>query len=144
MMEYLDALVQTNDIKCLPEDVQSKYTINDCYVYVEDIWDFYEELKEEIIETIAEINEKTEEYKCLMSIGDTEGAEQLFWDDEESLKAQSYYFNNLCGYSVTTIKPYKEYLDKMTADKNGNVFGGKKKSAEEDLAEDDLSWLNDL
>ena len=144
MMEYLDVLVQTNDIKCLPEDVQSKYTINDCYVYVEDIWDFYEKLKEEIIETIAEINEKTEEYKCLMSIGDTEGAEKLFWDDEESLKAQSYYFNNLCGYSVTTIKPYKEYLDKMTADKNSNVFGGKKKSAEEDLAEDDLSWLNDL
>ena len=143
IMEYLDALVQTNDIACLPEDVQSKYAINDCYVYVEDIWDFYEKLKEEIIETIAEINEKTEEYKCLMSIGDVEEAEKLFWDDEESLKAQSYYFNNLCGYSITTIKPYKAYLDKMTAEKNGDLLGSNKKN-NDDLAEDDLSWLNDL
>ena len=144
MMEYLDALAQTNDIICLPEDVQSKYKINDCYVYVEDIWDFYEKLKEEIVETIAEINEKTEEYKCLMAIGDTESAEKLFWDDEESLKAQSYYYNNLCGYSIPTIKPYKQYLDKTTAEKEGNIFGGTKQTAEEDFAEDDLSWLNNL
>lgn len=144
MMEYLDDLVKTNDIKCLPEDVQSKYTINDCYVYVDDIWDFYEELKNEIIETIAEINDKTEEYKCLMAIGDVEGAEVLFWDDDESLKEQSYYFNNLCGYSISTIKPYKKYLDKMTAEKNGDVFGSTKKSAEEDFAEDDMSWLDNL
>lgn len=144
MMEYLDALAQSNDIKCLPEDVQAKYTINDCYVYVEDIWNFYETLKEEIIETVAEINQKTEEYEGLMAIGDVEGAEALFWDDEESLKAQSYYYNNLCGYSIPTIKPYKQYLDKMTAEKNEDILGGTKKSAEEDFAEEDLSWLNDL
>lgn len=144
MMEYLDALAQSNNIKCLPEDVQAKYTINDCYVYVEDIWSFYEILKEEIIETVAEINKKTEEYEGLMAIGDIEGAEMLFWDDEESLKAQSYYFNNLCGYSISTIKPFKLFLDKMTAEKNGDIFGGTKKSAAEDFAEDDLSWLNDL
>jgi hypothetical protein len=144
MMEYLDALVQTNDIKCLPEDVQAKYTINDCYVYVEDIWNFYETLKEEIIETVAEINKKTEEYEGLMAIGDVEGAEALFWDDEESLKAQSYYYNNLCGYSIPTIKPYKQYLDKMTAEKNGDIFGGTKKTTSEEFAEDDMSWLDNL
>jgi RecB family exonuclease len=144
MTEYLDALAQSNDIECLPEDVQAKYAINDCYVYVDDIWNFYEKLKEEIIETIAEINEKTEEYQCLMEIGDVESAEKLFWDDEESLKAQSYYFNNLCGYSIPTIKPYKLYLDKTTAEKNGDLLGGAKKSVEEDFAEDDLSWLNSL
>jgi len=144
IIEYLDALAQTNDIKCLPEDVQAKYTINDCYVYVDDIWNFYEKLKEEIIETVSEINQKTEEYNCLMEIGDADGAEKLFWDDEESLKAQSYYYNNLCGYSIPTIKPYKQYLDKMTAEKNGDILGGAKKTAEEDFAEDDLSWLNDL
>lgn len=143
-MEYLDELVRTNDIQCLPEDVQSKYTINDCYVYVEDIWNFYEQLKEEIVETIAEINEKTEEYNCLMAIGDTESAEKLFWDDEESLKAQSYYYNNLCGYSIPTIKPYKQYLDKLTAEKEGGIFGGTKQSAEDDFAEEDLSWLDSL
>ena len=142
--EYLLKLIDSNDINCLPDDVKSKYTIKDCYVYVENIWDFYETLKEEIIETIAEINEKVEEYKCLMAIGDKEGAEKLFWDDEESLEDQAYYYNNLCGYNIPTIKPYKQYLDKITAEKEGNIFGGTKQSAEEDFAEDDMSWLNDL
>ena len=145
MTEYLDTLVQTNDIKCLPEDVQAKYIINDCYVYVDNIWDFYEELKEEIIETITEINEKTEEYEGFMAIGDIESAEKLFWDDDESLKAQSYYYNNLCGYSIPTIKPYKQYLDKLTAEKNGDVLGGSStKKNDNDFAEDNLDWLNEL
>lgn len=141
MMEYLDDLVQTNDIKCLPEDIQKKYTIHDCYVYVDDIWDFYEKLKEEIIEIVTEINEKTTKYKELVKLGDEEAAEKLFWDDEESLKKQAYYYNNLSGYSVPTIKPYKFYLDKITAEKNGDILGTKKK---EDYEEDDLSWLDNL
>ena len=143
MMEYLDALAQINDIKCLPEDVQSKYKINDCYVYVDDIWDFYEKLKEEIISTIAEINEKTEKYKCLTAIGDIEGAEALFWDDDESLKKQSYYFNNLSGYRISSLKPYSEYLQKTTASKDNNIFGNATKSNNEYL-EEDLSWLENL
>lgn len=142
MLEYLDALVQTNDIKCLPEDVQSKYIVNDCYVYIDDIWSFYEELKDEIIETISEINEKTTKYKELVKLGNEEAAEKLFWDDEESLKAQSYYYNNLCGYSIPTVKPYKQYLDKITAEKNGDILGSN--NTTDDFKEDDLSWLNDL
>ena len=141
MMEYLDSLVQTNDIKCLPEDVQKKYKIDDCYVYVDDIWDFYEDLKEEIIETISEINDKVKQYKDLMTLDDEEAAEKLFWDNEESLKAQSYYYNNLSGYNIPTLKPYKQYLDRITAEKNGNMFAGNKA---EEYPEDDLSWLNDL
>lgn len=142
MLEYINTLVLTNDIKCLPKDVQEKYTINDCYVYVDDIWDFYEELKEEIIETISEINDKVKKYKELVKLGNEEVAEKLFWDNEESLKNQSYYYNNLCGYSIPTIKPYKQYLDKITSEKNSGVFGNKKQN--DDFEEDDLSWLNDL
>ena len=140
MMEYLDSLVQTNDIKCLPEDVQKKYRIDDCYVYVDNIWDFYENLKEEIIETITEINEKVIQYKEYVILGNEEEAEKLFWDDDESLKSQSYYYNNLSGYNIPTLKPYKQYLDKITAEKNGNMFNSNK----EEYQEDDLSWLNDL
>lgn len=140
MIDYLDALVQTNDIKCLPKDVQEKYNIQDCYVYVDDIWDFYKKLKEEIVETITEINSKVMEYKDLINI-DAEAAEKLFWDDEEALKAQAYYYNNLSGYNIPTLKPYKQYLDKITAEKNGNIFGNKNK---DEYEEDDLSWLNDL
>jgi hypothetical protein len=141
MLEYLDALVQTNDINCLPDDVKSKYKVSDCYVYIDDIWDFYKELKQEIIEIITEINKKTVRYKELVEL-DNEAAEKLFWDNDESLKAQAYYYNNLCGYSISTIKPYKAYLDKITAEKNGDILGSKNNT--NDLAEDDLSWLNDL
>lgn len=139
--EYIEVLIKTNDIKCLPKEVQEKYIINDCYVYVDDIWNFYKDLKEEIIETIAEITEKTAKYKELAK-SNIEEAEKLFWDDEETLKAQSYYYNNLCGYSIPTIKPFKAYLDKITIEKDGSIFGNSKK--EDDLEEDDLSWLNDL
>lgn len=140
MMEYLDALVQTNDIKCLPKEVQDKYVIHDCYVYVDDIWDLYESLKEEIIETIKEINEKTDKYNELKDV-DLNAAEHLFWDNEESLKAQSYYYNNLSGYNIPTIKPYKEYLDKINADKNNDLLNNRNN---DEIPEDDLSWLNDL
>ena len=143
LLVYLDALAQSNDIKVLPEDVQKKFVVKDCYVYIDNIWDLYDELKEEIIETIAEINEKTEKYNELKDT-DLEAAENLFWDDDETLKAQSYYFNNLCGYSIPTVKPYKQYLDRINTDKNLDLLGLNNKNQNEVQEEDDLSWLNDL
>ena len=141
LMEYLDALVQSNDIKVLPQEIQDKFVIYDCYTYIDDVWELYDKLKEEIIETITEINDKTAKYNELKDT-DIDAAEHLFWDDEESLKEQSYYYNNLCGYTIPTIKPYKEYLDKINAEKNGGLLGINKK--EDEIAEDDLSWLDGL
>ena len=143
LLVYLDTLAQSNDINVLPEDVQKKFVVKDCYVYIDNIWDLYDELKEEIIETIAEINEKTEKYNELKDT-DLEAAENLFWDDDEILKAQSYYFNNLCGYNIPTIKPYKQYLDRINADKNLDLLGLNNRNQNEVKEEDDLSWLNDL
>lgn len=133
---YLENLVETNDLCSLPEDVAKKFNIKDCYVYVDDIWGFYKTLREEIIETVNEINSKTFKYNELMKEGKEEEAEKLFWDDEESLKAQSYYYNNLCGYNIPTIKPYKEYLDKITKKDDDLLVKPSKKE------EEDLSWLD--
>lgn len=147
MDDYLEQLVLTNDIACLPEDVQKKFVIHDCYTYVDDIWDFYEELKEEIVETIAEIREKTRKYKALKAEKNDEAAEQLFWDDEETIKAQSYYFNNLSGYSIKTIRPYKSYLDNLQKQKEGNIFTGlsnQNNNNKDEIDEDDLSWLDSI
>lgn len=143
LLVYLDALAQSNDIKVLPEDVQKKFVVKDCYVYIDNIWNLYDELKDEIIETIAEINNKTEKYNELKDT-DLEAAENLFWDDDETLKAQSYYFNNLCGYNIPTVKPYKQYLDRINADKNLDLLGLNNKNINEPQEEDDLSWLNNL
>ena len=141
LMEYLDALVQSNDIKVLPQEIQDKFEMHDCYVYIDDIWELYDKLKKEIIETISEINDKTAKYYELKDT-DINAAEHLFWDNKESLKEQSYYYNNLSGYNIPTIKPYKEYLDNINAEKNGDLLGSTQKEFEYD--ENDLSWLQDL
>lgn len=143
MLMYLDALAQSNDIKVLPDEVQKKFVIKDCYVYIDNIWDFYDELKEEIITTIAEINEKTEKYNELKDT-DIDAAEHLFWDDDETLKNQSYYFNNLSGYRISTIKPFADYLNRINEDKNLDLLGLNNENKNETQEQDDLSWLKDL
>lgn len=144
LLMYLDALAQSNDIKSLPEEVQKMYTFKDCYVYIDNIWELYDKLKEEIITTITEINDKTKEYNRLKDV-DIEAAEKLFWDDDETLKSQSYYFNNLSGFSIQTIKPYKCYLDKINAEKNSGLLGlnnsSNNKIEEEKDDTDYLSYL---
>ena len=143
MLMYLDALAQSNDIKVLPEEVQKKFVIRDCYVYIDNIWDLYDELKEEIITTIAEINKKTEKYNELKD-SDIDAAEHLFWDDDETLKNQSYYFNNLSGYRISTIKPFADYLNRINEDKNLDLLGLNNENKNETQEQDDLSWLKDL
>ncbi len=140
IFEYLDNLSQTNDISCLPKEVQEKYELHDCYVYVDLTDELINHWETLIIDTMNMIRKKEKEYYELKESGQYEAADKLWWEDEESLKKQSYYLNNLCGYSPNLHKPLKSYLEKLDADKNGNILGQKKE--EYDL--DDLSWLNDL
>ena len=90
-----------------------------------------------------EINEKIEKYNELKDVN-LDAAEHLFWDDDESLKAQSYYFNNLCGYSIPTIKPYRNYIERINAEKNLDLLGLNNDNKNKEQEEDDLSWLKDL
>ena len=142
IVEYLDALAQTNDITVLPKEVQDKYEFHDCYVYVDltdeliDYWTNY------VTDTMKLIRSKEKEYKNLKDSGKYKEADLIWWENEESVKKQSYYFANLCGYSANLHKPYKAYLDKLEAEKNGNIFGPSKNDEEYD--EDDLSWIENL
>ena len=124
--EYLDALVQTNDITVLPVDVQEKYICEDCYVYVDLTDALIKRWEDYIIETTKMIRDKEAKYDNLKSQGKFEEAEKIWWEDEEAVKAQSYYFANLCSYSAKVHKPYAAYLDKLEAEKNGGLLGGKK------------------
>lgn len=144
VFEYLDKLVQTNDIKVLPEEVQEKYEFHDCYVYVELTEELIKYWTNFITDTMKEIRSKESQYKDLMTAGKYEEADKLWWEDEESIKKQSYYLSNLCSYSPKLHKPYKAYLDSLEAKKNGDIFGAKKKPEDEEYAVDNLDWLNDL
>lgn len=143
VFEYLDSLAQTNDIKVLPEEVQAKYEFHDCYVYVELTQELIDYWTNFIIDTMKEIRSKEAEYEELKAAGKYDEADKLWWEDEESVKKQSYYLSNLCGYSPNLHKPYKAYLDALDAKKNGDIFG-QKKTEEEEYAIDNLDWLNDL
>ncbi len=130
---YLNSLNTTNNIECLPKEVQEMYTIKDCYVFVDLTEELINNTLKEVENTISEIEEKEAEY-------DVSKDEKLFWDLPENVEKQSYYFANLCGYSANLHKPYAQYLDKRNAEKDGNnLFGGVGKDTE-----DDLAWLNSL
>ena len=144
--EYLKKLLDTNDISCLPDEVQEKYVIDDCYVYIGltdkliDKWSNY------IITTIKDIELREKDYEETHN-------DKYFFDTEESVKEQSYYFANLCSYSANLHLPYKLYLDKLEAAKNGqDMFSGllgsntiiNSKDIKNKTKELDLSWLDNI
>lgn len=151
--EYLKLLLDTNSIECLPNDVKEKYVISDCYVYVPLTDKLIDKWTTEISTTLKDIMLREEDYK------ETEN-DKVFWDTEESVKAQSYYFSTLCAYSPNLHLPYKAYLDKMEAAKNGeDTFGGigtecddmeilqkdkTNKGKHQNIEEVDLSWLDNI
>lgn len=144
--DYLKRLLDANDIDVLPEDVKAKYLISDCYTYV----DLTEQLVNRWIDTVTtnikDIELREQDYA-------ESNNDKLFWDTEESVKAESYYFATLCGYSPSLHLPYKEYLEKLEAATNGtDTFGGlgtsiseeDNKSKCETPQDVDLSWLNEI
>jgi len=146
LVEYLDMLVQTNDMKCLPEDVQAKYKFHDCIVYVDLTQELINRWVTDITNTIDEIIEKEEKYKA-KELTDKEKAEEIFFDTPEQVEKQSYYFSTLCTYSPNLHKPYKKYLDALTAQQNGDDFFsgvGSRVTEDKDDKDDDLSWLDNL
>ncbi len=145
--EYLKELLDTNSIDCLPEEVKEKYEITDCHVDI----GFDEKLimkwSDTITTTLKDIELRENDYEETKSL-------QCFWDDEEDVKAQSYYFANLCGYSASKHLPYKAYLEKFEATQNSNnvltdifdtgLSAQSSKVIENKNDEIDLSWLNNI
>lgn len=147
MDEYLKMVIDTNSIECLPEDVQAKYKISDCYIYVDLTDDLIRYWTEDIATTIKDIFLREKDYEETHN-------ENVWWDTDESVKAQSYYFSTLCGYSGNLHKPYGEYLKRLEAAQNGtDLFGGLLCSETVSKSsnvinnkndEPDLSWLDNI
>lgn len=149
--DYLKLLLDTNDIECLPKEVQEKYIISDCYVYVPLTDELINRWKETIISTINDIELREKDYEETHS-------DKAFWDTDESVEAQSYYFSTLCGYSPNLHLPYKAYLERTEKAKDGDVFSGVGSSTVEsspvaqtnkvihhkDTENVDLSWLDNI
>jgi hypothetical protein len=141
-------LLDTNNIDMLPEEVRNMYSISDCYVYVPLTQDLIDKWTSTIVTTIADIKLREADYEETKS-------DKAFWDTDESVKAQSYYFATLSGYSPNLHLPYKAYLDKLDAMKSGSdMFSNVGSDSDDELIitdkvinnnnkeTPDLSWLD--
>ena len=145
--DYLKLLIDTNSLDVLPDDVRDKYVITDCHVFIPFTQELIDKWTDTIVSTIQDINMREKDYEDTKS-------DAAFWDSEESVKAQSYYYATLCGYSAAKLLPYKSYLDKLEAQKNGsdmfnNVGNSNSVVTSNDICnnstdEVDLSWLDEL
>lgn len=113
---YLEEMLMLNSIDNLPDDVKDKMIISDCYVYLPLTQENIDNLKNDIIDTVSEINSKTEEYKQTKD-------DHVFWSDVN--EKNEYFFAVLSGYSRALHKPYNEYLE------NKEMFQNKDDSDDE-------------
>lgn len=138
MDDYLKMVIDTNGIECLPEDVQSKYKISDCYCYIDLNKGLVDKWTNEIVANIKDIEFRKADWEETHN-------ENIWWDSDESVKAQSYYFSTLSGYSANLHKPYKAYLDRLEASKNGDIFGNVITSSSNVINNNNtLDWLNNI
>ena len=143
--EYLKELLDTNSIDCLPEEVKEKYEITDCHVDIGFDKKLIMKWSDTITTTLKDIELREADYEETKAL-------ECFWDSEEDVQAQSYYFANLCSYSAQKHLPYKAYLEKFEANKNdmfGGIFGTNSsapntKVIENSTNEVDLSWLDNI
>lgn len=142
--EYLKEMLDTNGIDCLPDEIKEKYDITDCHVEVDLSEKSIQKWTNFIVTTLKDIELREADYEETKSL-------QCFWDDEESVKAQSYYFANLCSYSATKHLPYKAWLEKFEASKNdvfsgllGEITSTSSKVIESKDDALDLSWLDNI
>lgn len=161
--DYLKQMLDTNGIECLPKEIQDKYVISDCYVYVPITQALIDKWENDIITTITDIELREKDYYRMKTKGlSEEVCSKAFWDDDEAVAKKSYYFATLCSYSPSLHLPYKAYLDRLEQQKNGqDVFNGlcggddttiasvdipinKKVCQNNKEPEVDLSWLDNI
>jgi len=132
--DYLSRMELENSIDCLPDDVKEKFSISDCYVHVEITDELIDYWKNIVIETVRDIEDKIKRYETVKVVNPDE-ADKIFYDSPEAIEKESYYYATLSGYSANLNIPYKMYLEKLEAKKNGAIdFGG----LGSDLSLDDL------
>lgn len=150
--DMIQTSIENNNLNNLPKNIQDRFKVNDCYVYIELTKDILDELNNKIIETLEEVEEKTEKAKniinkinSLNNIKDRKEIKELDNELDELFymeidKSKEYWFYNLCGYNRSQHIYWDEYL------KQANLF--KEDTWQNDFTKstdnDELDWLNGL
>ncbi|MDD4036653.1 MAG: PD-(D/E)XK nuclease family protein [Bacilli bacterium] len=125
---FLEQMINTNGIECLPDEVKEKFEINDCYVEVELNEKIINNHKNKIINIITEIIKKENEFEKTKD-------KDIFWQDVT--REDSYYHANLSGYSANLHLPYREYLKELDLQNGIKVI-------EDKSIIDDFEWLDEI
>ena len=121
MDDYLKTVIDTNSIECLPEDVQAKYKISDCYCYINLNEELVNKWTNKIITTIKDIELRKADYEETHS-------ENVWWDTDENVKV---FAKDLKEYDGTTLQyvgimPTNEdldsYISKVTVSDINNII----------------------
>lgn len=145
--DMIETCIENNSLETLPKSIQDKFSISDCYVYIDLNEDIINELNNEIIETLDKIIKDTSTTNILLSqleelddINDKDKInainnkiDELWWTDID--KSKEYYFYNLCGYSRKQHKPWNQYLNDI------NSFV---KEINQEKDDEGLDWLDEL
>lgn len=134
--DIVQTSIENNNLDNVSGDIRNRYKLSDCYVYINLTQENIDNLKEDIIETVKEIKDKENDYNEYIEQGDENEAEKLFWTEIDD--TNSYYFNNLCGYSTKYHKPYKEYIDCLS------IWSKDTKEDNKSNNNDLYDWLKDL
>ena len=112
--EMIEEAISMNSLSNMPEFIQDKYTITDCYIDVELTSEIMDEFKSELIATLDKIIEKESE----------EDKDEAF-NRSRIENADSYYCTNLCDMN-DHCKFYQEYKE------HNAMFLSKKEEAPSD------------
>lgn len=133
----LQTCIEQNSLELYPKAAEH-FKLDDCYVNVDLTEENVNNLKNKIIKTLTEVEDKTEtakEYLEIINTSDNDDEikyfekllDELFWVDIK--QSDEYYYWNLCNYDRTQHKPWNEYLN------NKSMF---KKDKQED--DDVFNW----
>lgn len=147
---YLETAITTNSLDSLPQELQEQFVFEDGIVYIPFDMEILKSLQSEITSTLDTIDKKYEEWYSKKEQGCSETVlDHIWYDTDEQLKANEYYFYNLCGYSKNLHKPWGDYVSKielLQKEKDNIFFNPETLSStpSAEYAEDDLSWLNGI
>lgn len=147
----IQGCIEDNNLESLPQDIQDKFRIKDCYVFLDLTQDMIDDLSDDIITTLEEVETKTKSTKILLKqiedykskdkddrriISLEDEIDKMWWTEIDGNK--EYFFYNLCGYTRQQHKPWDEYLKEISLFKKEDNFD----SEYNEEKEDDDSWLD--
>jgi hypothetical protein len=127
----LQQCMDMNTLSLLPKEIQDKYTITDCYVYIPLTQEIVDDLISNFDSTIDEIVAKEEE----SSKPENKNKDTEIWYKVVD-NGCSFFCGSLCGYPARMCPAYREYLENLDMFKGDSSKSKSNKSKSNNSSDD--------